>query len=100
MDINSLQGAAAYTANQNTAPPVHRPLQDKAVEAPGNSLNTENKNVAQEAFKITLSPEAQDILADQTTEKSPETGTPPIENQTSPVGSLTHTASRIVDTVA
>jgi len=100
MDINNLQGAAAYAVDQNTAPLVHKPLQDKADETLGTGLDTENKKITQDAFKVTLSQEAQDILADQTTEKSPEPEATLIENQTSPVGGSIHTGSRIVDTVA
>lgn len=100
MDINRLQGAAAYAVDQSTASPVHKPLQDKAPEILGTDLDIENKNVAQDAFKITLSQEAQDILADQTTETSPEAETTLIENKTSPVGGSIHTGSQIVDTVA
>lgn len=101
MDINSLQGANAYTSVPNATPPVENTLlRDQNLEASRADLTAEIIDSAQKAFKVTITPEAQDRLAAQTTEEPTETQTTTPENQTNQNIIPAHERSQIVNIVA
>jgi len=70
LEINNLQGLSAYTNSPNTTPPAdNSALRDKNLEAAkAADLNQESTTAAQKAFEVTITPEAQDKLAAETTE--------------------------------
>ena len=100
MDINSLQGAAAYATAQNITPPDYKSLQGENSETSETGPFTKQKDTAQKAFEVSLSPEAKDIQAEQTTENPLEVEATLTEKRNNPVETSMVTASRIVDTVA
>ncbi len=57
MDINSLQGSAAY-ANSPTPPVDNTATREQNLEAANTKLNTEKTSAAQEAFEVTISQDA------------------------------------------
>ncbi|MBU1340738.1 MAG: hypothetical protein KKE44_24305 [Proteobacteria bacterium] len=101
MEINSLQGAAAYANVPNATPPVDNTrLREQNVEASRTDLNTENTQAAQQAFEVTLTREAQDRLAAQKAEASNAAQTQPPENQNNGTIAQTYETSQIVNIVA
>lgn len=67
MEINSLQGAAAYASSLGATQPVENTqTRDQNVEASRTDLTTQSTSVAQEAFEVTITQEAQDRLAEDT----------------------------------
>ncbi|NOX35509.1 MAG: hypothetical protein GXP56_17565 [Deltaproteobacteria bacterium] len=100
MDINSLQGASAYANTPNTTFPVNNTLQDQNLEASKTDLNTQSTNAAQKAFEVSITREAQDRLATETSEKPAETQASAPENQTEQNIASAQKQSQIVNIVA
>ncbi|MCD4674460.1 MAG: hypothetical protein K8S18_00480 [Desulfobacula sp.] len=101
MDINSLQGANAYTSVPNATPPVENTqLRDQNLEASKTDLREESANAAQKAFEVNITRQAQDKLAAEATEESVETQTTTPENQTNQNIIPAHERSQIVNIVA
>ena len=64
MAINSVQGASAYTNAINSAPPVDETTtRNQNIEASRTELDTQSSAVAQQAFEVNITQEAQDRLA-------------------------------------
>jgi len=101
MDINSLQGANAYTNVSNATPPVDNTLlRDQNLEASQADLSTENTRAAQSAFEVDITQEAQNRLAAQSNEEPVETQATTPEDQTNQNIAQAHELSRIVNIVA
>lgn len=67
MDINSLQGSAAYANAVSAISPVGNAItRDQNVEASQAALDTETTSAAQEAFEVSITQAAQDRLAEET----------------------------------
>ncbi|MCD4722643.1 MAG: hypothetical protein K8S13_22715 [Desulfobacula sp.] len=97
MEINSLQGANAYTNLPNAATPLdNSALRDQNLEASGTKLDAESTNAAQKAFEVTITPEAQDKLAAEPAETQATTP----ENQTRQNIVSAHETNRIVNIIA
>ena len=83
MEINSLQGATAYTNVPNTTPQVDKTvLPSQNPETSTVNLNTEKATNGQNAFEVSITQEAQDKLAAQTTtpeDQSNQTRKPALE---------------------
>ncbi len=63
MDINSLQGSAAYANVPNANPPVENTTaRDQNLETPEAPLTTETTSDPKKAFEVTITQEAQDRL--------------------------------------
>ncbi|MCP3872227.1 MAG: hypothetical protein GY699_03610 [Desulfobacteraceae bacterium] len=105
MDINSSQGANAYTSAPNATPPVdNTQLREQNVEASRTELNTENTAAAQRAFEVTITQEAQNRLAADAAlrnqEAVNETQATSTENQTNQNAVPPAEANQIVNIVA
>ena len=101
MDINSLQGANAYTNVPEATPPVDNTLlRNQNVEASRTDLREESTNAAQKAFEVSITQEAQDRLAAEAAEKPTETRTATPENQNNQDIVPAHEVSQIVNIVA
>lgn len=101
MDINSLQGATAYTNVPNTTPQVDKTvLPSQNPETSTADLNTENATNGQNAFEVNITQEAQDRLAAETSEDQTniQTTTPDDQNNQNPKPA--HETNRIVNIVA
>ncbi len=101
MDINSLRGLSAYTSAPNTNPPVDQPLlQNQNTEASRTLLTKENSSVAQKAFEVTITEEAQQKRAlEKKQEPSAKQQTPPVDQSTQSAAKA-YEASQIVNIVA
>lgn len=88
MEINSSQGLTAYTNTSHTAPPLDKTQQNQDLEtsrtAP-NTAGTENSGSAQNAFEVTITPEAKRLAA-QNTQAPSETQNPAPEDQADQTG--------------
>ncbi len=83
MEINNLQGAQAYTNPPGTTPPVDNvQVQDQNLETPRTDIKPEDTNTAPKAFEVSITQEAQDILAAQAAREPAETKTTTPEDQT------------------
>lgn len=103
MEINSLQGANAYTNALETTPPTNDArLRDQNLEASRTDLNTESAQAAQKAFEVELTQEAQDRMATERTQEQTRTQaqTTAPENQTDQNPVPTQEQSQIVNIVA
>ena len=101
MDINSLRGATAYKNLPKATPPVdNTQVQNKNLEASRTDLSQESAGATQKAFKVTITPEAQDRLATATTQEPAETQTTIPENQSSRNVAPAQEASRLINIVA
>ncbi|OGR45192.1 MAG: hypothetical protein A3J80_06260 [Desulfobacula sp. RIFOXYB2_FULL_45_6] len=101
MDINSLRGVSAYTSTQNTTPPVDQTvLQNQNLEASKAELTKENADVAQKAFEVTITEEAQKKIAAETTQKTSEALPEPPVDQSAQTVSKAYETSQIVNIVA
>ncbi len=105
MNINSVQGANAYTNVQNTTPPVEdTQLKEENLEASRTELNNENTAAAQQAFEVNITQEAQQLNAENNVE-TVQPAAQPIENQTTEnqanqTTATAHETSQIVNIVA
>ncbi len=100
MNINSVQGANAYTNVQNTTPPVDTAqLRDQNLEASRTELNQESTTAAQQAFEVTITQEAQRLSA-ETNEESAEVAAQQLEDQNNSNTEPAHETSQIVNIVA
>ncbi len=107
MNINSVQGANAYTNIQNTTPPVDSAkLREQNLEVSRTEQNKENTTAAQQAFEVTITQEAQQLSA-KNNEAPVQKAAQPIEDQTTknqanqnPEPESVHEASQIVNIVA
>ncbi len=80
MDINSVQGPAAYANTLNTTPPVENTqTRDQNVEASGATLDSQTRQAAQQAFEVNITPEARDRLAQETQAREPAEQIEPLE---------------------
>ncbi len=100
MDINSLQGASAYTnASGSTSPVDNAQLRDQNVEASRTELNQESTTAAQQAFEVTITQEAQRLSAEKN-EESAEVAAQQLEDQNNSNTEPAHETSQIVNIVA
>lgn len=66
MNINSVQGPAAYASTLNTTVPVdNTQTRDQNLAASQAVLDDQTARVAQQAFEVTITQEAQDRLAQE-----------------------------------
>ena len=109
MEINSLQGAAAYSNASSATSPVNTShLRDQNIEASRTELDAQNTRAVKEAFEVTLSQEAQNLQAETTTEqessaraeRQEQAQTQPPETQNSNTIRSASQASQIVNIVA
>ncbi len=101
MDINSLQGVAAYTNVPNTTPQIDKTiLPSQNPETSTADLNTENASNGQNAFEVNITQEAQDRLAAEKTEAQIKKQTTTPDDQSNQNPRPAHGANRIVDIVA
>jgi len=101
MVINSSQGANTYTNAPLTTPPIENTQsREQNLEAAGANLNSENTAAAQSAFKIDITPEAQDRLAAENNEEAIETQAATPESQPGQNNSSVQGLSQIVNIVA
>lgn len=69
MEINSLQGSAAYT-NAASAPPVdNTQLKEQNIEASRTELDSQSAAAVQDAYQVTLTREAQDLQNQEANEQ-------------------------------
>ena len=99
MDINSLRGISAY-ANTPTPPVDQTLLQNQNIEASRTELTKESVNAAQEAFKVTITEEAQDKMASETNPGMSETQPAPPADPGTPGAAKANVTSQIVNIVA
>ncbi|MFH2093557.1 MAG: hypothetical protein ABIJ31_14450 [Pseudomonadota bacterium] len=70
MEINNLQGAAAYTNTSSASLPVNNTnVQDQNIQASRTELDTQNARAVQEAFKVSFSQEAQNLQTEAATKQ-------------------------------
>lgn len=101
MDINSLQGASAYINASSSVPSVdNAQLRDQNLEASRTDLNAESISAAQKAFEVTITREAQDRQAAETTNAAEETQTAASESQNTQASAAVQKTSQIVNIVA
>jgi hypothetical protein len=101
MEINNMQGAKAYANPPGTTPPVDNvQVQNQKLEATKTDINSENVITANKAFEVSITPEARDTLAAQTSKEPAETQTKIPEDQAAKNIKLTHEKSQIVNIVA
>ncbi len=99
MDINSLNGANAYTNTPNSTPSVdHTQLREQNLEASRPALDTQN--TATQAFEVSLTQEAQDRQAAETTQNAQETQTTAPENPNNETTAPAQNPNQIVNIVA
>jgi hypothetical protein len=107
MEINSLQGAAAYiNASSANSPVDNTQVRDQNIEASRTDLDTRSTTTAQEAFEVTITQEARNLQAEaateQTTAVAPPEGPPaqPAETPSNNTVVQASQASQIVNIVA
>ncbi|MCP4670921.1 MAG: hypothetical protein GY857_06415 [Desulfobacula sp.] len=101
MEINNMQGANAYTTSPGATPPVdNMQAQNKDLEASRTDINPENTDTSKKAFEVSITQEAQDLLAAQATREPAETQTKTPEDQTTEEIEPTPENSRIMNIVA
>ena len=80
MEINSLQGAAAYNnASSATSPVNNTHLRDQNIEASRTDLDTQSTRAAQEAFQVTLTQEARNLQSEASARQESATQAQPQE---------------------
>ncbi len=102
MEINSLQGAAAYNnASSVTSPVNNTHLQDQNIEASKTDLDTQSARAAQEAFQVTLTQEARNLQSEATAQQETTPQAEPQEPaQAEPPEAQSNDTSPIVNIVA
>ena len=101
MDINSLQGATAYTNVPNTTPQVDKTvLPSQKPEASTADPNTENTTNGLNAFEVNITQEAQDRLAAETNKDQTNIQTTIPGDQDNLNTKPAHETNRIVNIVA
>ncbi|MFH2061210.1 MAG: hypothetical protein ABIJ59_20280 [Pseudomonadota bacterium] len=101
MEINSLQGAAAYSnASSATSPVNNTHLRDQNIEASRTDLDTQSARAAQEAFQVTLTQEARNLQSEATTRQESATQAQPQEQAQAqpPEARNNNTISRAIET--
>ena len=98
MDISTIQGSNAYTANQQTPQPVEDTL-PKRQNREASDLKQDNTRSSQQAFEVTITQEAQDRLAAEKLAVSAAQATAPGRGP-SPAPGSARDASQIVNIVA
>ena len=77
MDINSVQGSAAYANTLNTTPPVESAqTREQNIEASQTRLDEQANRAAQQAFEVNITQEARNRLAQETEETRVENPEP------------------------
>ena len=103
MEINSLQGAAAYSNATATPSVENTQLRNQNIESSRSDLDTRTANTAREAFEVNLTQEAQNLSAGQTVPQenlnADQSQARPTENQNTSATESNDT-SRIVNIVA
>jgi hypothetical protein len=100
MDINSIQGANAYSAVPNTAPPIdNSQLRDQNLEGSRTGLNSDN-TAAQQAFEVNITEEAQQRLASENSEETQQAAQLPAEQSDTQNSAQPYETSQIVNIVA
>jgi hypothetical protein len=80
MDINSLQGSAAYANTLNATPPVENTqTREQNLAASTARLDEQTTRAAQQAFEVNITQEARDRLARETEENPVEEPAPAAE---------------------
>ena len=75
MDINNINGSNAYAATKSATPPIDNSLlENQNREAAEADLNQETSRAAQQAFKVDITQEAQDLAAEATPPPAQATG--------------------------
>ncbi|MBA3009329.1 MAG: hypothetical protein KKF12_08430 [Proteobacteria bacterium] len=98
MDISTIQGSNAYTANQQTPQPVEDTL-SKRQNWEAADLNQDKPRSSQQAFEVTITQEAQDRLAAEKVAISAAQTADPVRGP-SPASGSARDASQIVNIVA
>lgn len=84
MDINSLQGSAAYAKISGSTPPVDNTAsRNQNIEAANSTLDAQITARAQQAFEVNITEEARERLARENQEPVRETETLPETEDTS-----------------
>jgi hypothetical protein len=78
MDISSINGSNAYTANSSTQTAGNASLEDKETQPPEEALKREASPSPGQAFQVNITQEAQDMLAAEAT--PPPVQTTPSDN--------------------
>ncbi len=78
MDISSINGSNAYTANSSTQTAGNASLENKKTPPPEEALKRETSPTPDQAFQVNITQEAQDMLAAQAT--PPPVKTTPSDN--------------------
>lgn len=105
MDINSMQGTAAYANAPGSTPPVENTQpRDQNIEASRTDLDAQTTKAAQEAFEVTITEEARAKLSEEdAVEEAPTQdqlqAPPPEPKLTEPV-QTSNDPSQIVNIVA
>ncbi|MBU1196661.1 MAG: hypothetical protein KKE62_10355 [Proteobacteria bacterium] len=99
MDINSLNGANAYSNIPGSAPQVdNTQLREQNREAAGSDLESQNR--ATRAFEVSITQEARAKLAAQTTENTQQAQNEASGSANTRNTMPAHSASQIVNIVA
>lgn len=100
MDINSLKVTAAYANITGTASSSDNPLRDRNLDASETGPDTESTRAANEAFKVTITQEAQALLAAGDTEEPVEDKTATSKDQAGQNTAQVHEVSQIVNIIS
>ncbi|SDU04933.1 hypothetical protein [Desulfobacula phenolica] len=104
MNINSLQGSAAYTNTLNAAPPVDNTKpEDQNTELDGTNPNKKETGASSKAFEVSITQEAQKKMATETIPADTtqaQTAPQPLENKQGQNMAQAYERSRIVNIVA
>lgn len=99
MDINSLNGVNAYSNIPGSTPPVdNTQLREQNREAA--RLALESQNQAKQAFEVSITQEAREKLAAQSTENTQQAQNEISDNVNAKNTMPAHSASQIVNIVA
>lgn len=100
MDLNSVKGATAYETVPKATPAVDHTLLNQNREAAVTDPESESTQAVQEAFKVTLTKEAQDLLAAKTNEEPISAETTPSGNETGRTAGEAHELKQIVNIIS